>query len=63
MMPILNDICRCWDPGCPDREACARWVHRYHGGERTPNAYTLFPPDADVDDPCPSFIPARTETE
>jgi hypothetical protein len=25
---MLNDVCRCHDAECPDRETCARWVYR-----------------------------------
>lgn len=52
-MTLLNDICRCHDSGCPERETCARWTERDSGGERTPHAQSLFPYDIPIVDPCP----------
>jgi len=30
-MPLSNDICRCHDDECPERETCERYIQRSTG--------------------------------
>ena len=56
--PILaDDICRCHDSGCPERERCLRWLHRGKAhGEHVSHCGSLFPFDLDIGKPCPMRI-------
>lgn len=42
MTRLLNDVCRCHDDACPERENCLRWLQRDTGTENTPHAATLY---------------------
>lgn len=45
MQFIANDICRCHDAKCPEREQCLRLVYRECKAERTPHCDSLRPLD------------------
>ena len=51
-MTLANDICRCLDTSCLQRDSCARWVERDTGSAQQA---TLRPGLL----PCCSFIPLR----
>lgn len=51
-MTLANNICRCLDASCLQRDSCARWVERDTGREQQ----ATFRPGLL---PCCSFIPLR----
>lgn len=53
---LTNDICRCHDSGCPERESCLRFIERLNAGERTPHAASMFPFDIPLGEKCPNKI-------
>jgi hypothetical protein len=53
---LSNDICRCHDAGCPERERCARWIARTDDHREIERAASLFPFDINITDPCPYRI-------
>jgi hypothetical protein len=55
---LPNDICRCRDADCPEREHCLRWTQRDIGGSRLVSAPSCFPFETHsvVTDGCPAFI-------
>lgn len=66
---LMDDVCRCHDASCHERQACKRWVHREQGGPRTPHSWSLYPlPDGETQwsecmvlehlAPCPNKIDA-----
>ena len=59
-MRLSDDICRCRDADCPERNDCERWLQRENGGQRMVSADSLFPFQSlsVVTDPCPYRIPA-----
>jgi len=38
---LPDDICRCWDAACPERDMCRRWLQREKGGAYVVHASTL----------------------
>lgn len=38
---LPNDICRCHDNACPQREECLRWLCREQCEGRTPHVNTM----------------------
>lgn len=56
---LADDIARCHDALCPERENCLCWLERDFGGARTSHHRSLFPYDISIDQPCPMRIPAR----
>lgn len=57
-MILPADVCRCHDAGCPERQACQRWVYRDHPkGEMLAQCASLFPYDMPLDAHCPLRIP------
>ena len=55
--PLTDDICRCHDGGCPERESCLRWIDRHEGGPRVVAAGSLYPYDQPLGQPCTNHIP------
>ena len=55
---LPNDVCRCHDDGCSEREQCLRYLQRNNVGERTPYCPSLFPYDIPIGNPCPNKIEA-----
>lgn len=53
---IANDVCRCHDSGCGERDQCLRYLRRDTGGERTPHSPSLFPYDQPLCTPCPQRL-------
>lgn len=54
---LPDDICRCWDEECPERQGCLRWTQRADGGLRMAHTSACFPRRATAADPCPIRIP------
>ena len=48
-----NDICRCLDDGCSERETCLRWIQRGTGIEKIES---LRPYDLPLNESCPNKI-------
>lgn len=38
---LPDDVCRCHDDGCPEREECKRYLQRNNGGVHVVHAATL----------------------
>ena len=53
MKPLPNDVCRCQDAGCRERNGCRRWLERESGLEQS----SLFPYDIPIGSKCPIRIP------
>jgi hypothetical protein len=53
---MTNDICRCHDDGCSEREQCLRWLLRDDYSGEAPHMPSLFPYDLPIGDPCPRQI-------
>ena len=53
---MLNDISRCHDSGCDERENCQRWINRKDKGDHISHMPSLFPYDIMLDKPCPMMI-------
>jgi hypothetical protein len=51
-----NDICRCHDAGCDERENCQRWINRNDMENNIPHSPSLFPYDIPLGDPCYAII-------
>lgn len=49
---MLNDICRCLNEECPERETCLRWIEREPG--EVHSCLNLW-----GDEPCESKIEAE----
>lgn len=49
MPKLLNDIWRCHNDECPERETCLRWLERYSG-----YVHTSFLALSDVE--CPHWL-------
>jgi len=60
-MTVLDEICRCHDSCCQERQGCLRWTERETGGPRTPHAYTLYQGDGgwEPERPDPRSEPCR----
>ena len=52
---LPNDVCRCHDGGCPEREECLRWLCKDSGGI-VGYAESLFPYDIPLNSQCPCRI-------
>lgn len=48
---------RCWDPGCPHQGQCVRWYRPVDPGL----GESLFPAEAEIDDPCPYLLERDVE--
>ena len=55
-MPLPNDISRCHDSGCNEKEECARWIERTAKGDTVAHTHSLFPYDIPLGDKCPMRI-------
>jgi hypothetical protein len=53
---ISNDMCRCHDDSCPEKEQCLRWLRR-EDPDRCPHVATLRPFHVSSDDECPAMMP------
>ena len=60
MAKLLDDVCRCHDHGCGQREECERYLQRKTGKSHSPS---LFPYDIPLDAGCTNRIPTETETK
>lgn len=66
VVTVPEDICRCHDNGCPERNLCLRWMQRETGGPRTPHSHSLYQGDSGWEpersgprnEPCLDRIPA-----
>ena len=52
---LPDDVCRCHDDACPERETCLRFLQREIGGIRVVHSATL----RQKDEPCQSKIPSE----
>lgn len=55
-MPLPNDISRCHDAGCEEKEECVRWIERETIGDSVVHSVSLFPYDIPLGDKCPMRI-------
>lgn len=58
---LANDVCRCLDAGCSERERCLRWLERDSPGDRVSRCGSLKPYDEPIGDPCTLRIPPANE--
>ena len=59
-MPLPNNICRCHNTGCDEKEDCSRWVERTAKGDKVSHSANCFPITTPLDDPCPMKIKLTT---
>ena len=45
MSRLSDDVCRCRDNDCPERNDCERYLQRDIGGARIVSASTIYPFD------------------
>ncbi len=38
---LLDDVYRCYDNTCSERETCLRWIERHGGSAHTPKVQSL----------------------
>jgi hypothetical protein len=53
VMPLPDNISRCHDSGCNEKEECVRWIERTAKGDSVVHSVSLFPYDIPLGDKCP----------
>ena len=64
MNHLPDDVCRCLDAGCPEKDTCLRWTMRLGGkpARMYPYSPSLFPYDIPLGSPCPMRIAVEPDS-